>query len=77
LRQNSFCRDPLASNSSTSRLSDDTVIFSLEHLLSGGTKLTWGDANKLGKPVLHVYDNGKERIFNSDLLRLEVQALTD
>jgi hypothetical protein len=50
---------------------------SLEHLLSGGTKLTWGHANKLGKPVLHVYDNGKEQIFNSDLLRLEVQALTD
>ena len=34
-------------------------------------------AIKVGKPVLHVYDNGKERIFNSDLLRLEVQALTD
>jgi hypothetical protein len=26
--------------------SDGTVIFSLERLLSGGTKLTWGRANK-------------------------------
>jgi hypothetical protein len=32
------------------------VIFSLERLLSGGTKLTWGLAKKLGKPVLHIYD---------------------
>jgi hypothetical protein len=32
--------------------SDGTVIFSLEHLLSGGTKLTRDYANKLGKPLL-------------------------
>jgi hypothetical protein len=32
--------------------SDGTVIFSLERLLSGGTKLTQDYANKLGKPLL-------------------------
>ena len=57
--------------------SDGTVIFSLERLLSGGTKLTQDYANKLGKPVLHIYDTRKERIFNPDSLRLEIQALTD
>ena len=36
--------------------SDATVIFSLERLLSGGTKLTWEHAKKLGKPVLHIYE---------------------
>jgi hypothetical protein len=34
--------------------SDGTVIFSLERVLSGGTKLTLELANKLGKPVLHI-----------------------
>jgi hypothetical protein len=53
------------------------VIFSLERLLSGGTKLTWEHANKLGKLVLHIYGTRKERIFNPDSLRLEIQALTD
>ena len=57
--------------------SNGTVIFSLERLLSGGTKLTWGHANKVGKPVLHIYDTRKEGISNPDSLRLEVQALTD
>jgi putative molybdenum carrier protein len=57
--------------------SDGTVIFSLERLLSGGTKLTWGLAKKLGKPVLHIYDAPKERISNPDSLCLEGQALTD
>jgi hypothetical protein len=53
------------------------VIFSLNRRLSGGTKLTLDLANKLGKPVLHIYDTRKERISNSDSLRLEIQALTD
>ena len=53
------------------------MIFSLERLLSGGTKLTWGHANKVGKPVLHIYDTRKKRISNPDSLRLEVQALND
>src|ERR1700738_218236 len=44
--------------------SDGTVIFSLERLLSGGTKLTWGLAKKLGKPVLYIYDTRKEQISN-------------
>jgi hypothetical protein len=57
--------------------SDGTVIFSLERLLSGGTTLTWEHANKLGKPVLHIYDTRKERVLNQDLLRIEIQALTD
>ena len=57
--------------------SDGTVIFSLEQLLSGGTKLTQDYANKLGKPLLHIYDTRKERILNQDSLRLETQALTD
>src|SRR3984893_15406233 len=57
--------------------SDGTVIFSLERLLSGGTKLTWEHANKLGKPALHIYNARKERIINQDSLRLEIQALTD
>src|ERR1700719_3485284 len=34
--------------------SDGTVIFSLERLLRGGTKLTRDYANKLGKPFLHL-----------------------
>jgi Circularly permutated YpsA SLOG family len=55
--------------------SDGTVIFSPERLLSGDTKLTWEHANKLGKPVLHIYDTRKARISNPDSLRLEVQAL--
>jgi Circularly permutated YpsA SLOG family len=42
--------------------SDGTVIFSLERFLSEGTKLTQDFANKLGKPVLHIYDTRKERI---------------
>jgi Circularly permutated YpsA SLOG family len=33
--------------------------------------------NKLRKPVLHIYDTRKERIFNEVSLRFEVQALTD
>src|SRR5258705_6776774 len=57
--------------------SDGTVIFSLNRRLSGGTKLTLDLANKLGKPVLHIYDTRKERISNPDSLRLEIQALTD
>jgi hypothetical protein len=57
--------------------SDGTVIFSLERLLSGGTKLTWEDANKLGKPVLHIYGTRKGRILNQHSPRLEIQALTD
>jgi hypothetical protein len=57
--------------------SDGTVIFSLERLPSGDTKLTWEHANKLGKPVLHIYDTRKERILNQDSLRIEIQALTD
>ena len=57
--------------------SDGTVIFSLERLLSGGTKLTWEHANKLSKPVLHIYNARKERILNQDSLRLEIKALTD
>jgi Circularly permutated YpsA SLOG family len=34
-------------------------------------------ANKLGKPVLHIYDTRKERMLNQDSLRLEIQALTN
>ena len=34
-------------------------------------------ADKLGKPVLHIYHTRKERILNQDSLRLEIQALTD
>jgi hypothetical protein len=57
--------------------SDGTVIFSLERVLSGGTKLTLKLARELGKPMLHIYDTRKERIPNPDSLRLEIQALTD
>jgi hypothetical protein len=57
--------------------SDGTVIFSLERRLSGGTKLTRELADKLGKPVVHIYDSRKERRSNPDSLRLEIQALTD
>jgi hypothetical protein len=53
------------------------VIFSLERVLSGGTKLTLELANKLGKPVLHIYDTRNERIFNPDSPCLEIQALRD
>jgi Circularly permutated YpsA SLOG family len=61
----------------TSRKATATVIFSLERLLSGGTKQTWEHANKLRKPVLHIYNARQERILNQDSLRLEIQALTD
>ena len=54
--------------------SDGTVIFSLERVLSGGTKLTLELANKLGKPVLHIYNTRKERTLNPDSLCLEIQA---
>jgi hypothetical protein len=57
--------------------SDGTVIFSLERLLNGGTKLTLDLAKNLGKPVLHIYDTRKERISNPDSLCLEIQALSD
>jgi hypothetical protein len=57
--------------------SDGTVIFSLERRLSDGTKLTRELADKLGKPVLHIYDSRKERRSYPDSLRLEIQALTD
>jgi Circularly permutated YpsA SLOG family len=53
------------------------VIFSLECLLSGGTKLTRDYANKLGKPVLHIYDIRKEQISNPNSPQFEIQALTD
>jgi len=53
------------------------VIFSLERALSGGTRLTLDLANKLGKPVLHIYDTRKERISNPDSLHLEIQALIE
>ena len=33
--------------------------------------------NKLGKPVLHIYDTRKERILIQDSLYLEIQSLTD
>jgi Circularly permutated YpsA SLOG family len=56
---------------------DGIVIFSLERLLSGGTKLTWGLSSKLRKPVLHIYGTRKERISNPDSFRLEIQALTE
>ena len=46
-------------------------------MLSGGTKLTLELANKLEKPVLHIYDTRKERISKADSLRLEIQALID
>jgi hypothetical protein len=53
------------------------VIFSLEPALSGGTRLTLELANKLGKPVLRIYDTRKERRSNLDSLSLEIQALSD
>src|ERR1700720_2115642 len=57
--------------------SDGTVILSLERRLSGGTKLTRELADKLGKPVLHIYDSRKERRATPDSVRAEIQALTD
>jgi hypothetical protein len=57
--------------------SDGTVIFSLEPSLNGGAKLTRGLADNLGKPVLQIYHIRKERIFNPDSLRLEIEALTE
>jgi hypothetical protein len=47
------------------------VIFSLERVLNGGTKLTLELAKKLEKPVLHIYDDRDERISNPDSLCLE------
>ena len=49
-------------NQEEHRESDGIVIFSLERVLSGGTRLTLELANKLGKPVLRIYDTRKERI---------------
>jgi Circularly permutated YpsA SLOG family len=53
------------------------MIFSLERVLTGGTKLTRDYAKKLGRPVLHIYDTRKERTPNPDSLRLKIQAMTD
>jgi hypothetical protein len=53
------------------------VIFSLERALSGGTKLTLELANKLGKPVLRIYDTREERGSNPDSFFLEIQGLSD
>jgi hypothetical protein len=53
------------------------VIFSLERALSGGTRLTLELANKLGRPVLSIYDTRKERGSNPDSLCLEIRALSD
>jgi hypothetical protein len=53
------------------------VIFSLERVLNGGTKLTLELAKKLEKPVLHIYDDRDERISNPDSLCLEIQVLGD
>ena len=53
------------------------MLFSLEHFLSGGTKLTRDYAKKIGKPLLHIFDTRKERIFNPDSRRFEIQALTN
>jgi hypothetical protein len=58
----------------TRRNIDGTVIFGLERLLNGGTKLTLELANKLGKPVLHIYDDRDERISNPDSLCLEIPS---
>ena len=55
----------------TRRNIDGTVIFGLERVLNGGTKLTLELAKKLGKPVLHIYDDRDERISNPDSLCLE------
>jgi hypothetical protein len=54
-----------------------TVIFSLEHFLSGGTKLTREYADKIGRPLLHIFDTRQERIFNPDGRGLEIQALVN
>jgi Circularly permutated YpsA SLOG family len=61
----------------TRRNIDGTVIFGLERVLNGGTKLTLELAKKLGKPVLHIYDDRDERISNPDSLCLEIQVLGD
>jgi hypothetical protein len=53
------------------------VSFSLERLLNEGTQLTLEHADKLCKPVLHIYNARKERLLNQDSVRLEIQALTD
>jgi hypothetical protein len=45
--------------------------------MSGGTKLARNYAKNLGKTLFHLYDTRKERIFNPDSPRLEIQALTD
>jgi Circularly permutated YpsA SLOG family len=57
--------------------SDGIVIFSLERLLSGGTRLTLYHANKVGMSALHIYDTRKDVISNPDSLRPEVETLTD
>jgi hypothetical protein len=36
------------------RDSDATIVFSIKELLTGGTRLTFGLALRLGKPVLHL-----------------------
>jgi hypothetical protein len=51
--------------------SDGTVIFSLKRVLSGGTKLTLELANKLGKPVLHIYDHPQRANIELNSRRVE------
>jgi hypothetical protein len=45
--------------------------------LSGGIKLTRDYVNKIGKPLLHIFDTQSERIFNPDSRRLDIQALSN
>jgi hypothetical protein len=53
------------------------VIFSLQHFLSGGTKLSRDYPNKIGKPLLHIFETRKERTLSPDSHSLEIQTLTN
>ena len=53
------------------------MIFSLQHFLSGGTKLSRDYPNKIGKPLLHIFETRKERTLSPDSHSLEIQTLTN
>ena len=51
------------------RDSDGTVVFSIEPVLTGGSKETIEFATKYGKPVLHLYRSGESASPGLELLR--------
>ena len=59
------------------RDSDATVVFSIKSRLTGGTRLTFELAKRLGKPVLHLSRNETDAAAAADKLRAFIAEPTD